>query len=36
MEALEILKTDHFDLLFMDARMPGIDGLKATQLIEMR
>lgn len=38
MEALEILKTERFDLLFMDARMPGIDGLKATQFIrqEMR
>jgi CheY-like chemotaxis protein/HPt (histidine-containing phosphotransfer) domain-containing protein len=33
MEALEILKTDRFDLLFMDSRMPGIDGLKATQFI---
>ena len=33
MEALEILKTDRFDLLFMDARMPGIDGLKTTQFI---
>ena len=33
MEALEILKTNRFDLLFMDARMPGIDGLKATQFI---
>jgi signal transduction histidine kinase/DNA-binding NarL/FixJ family response regulator len=33
MDALEILKTDHFDVLFMDARMPGIDGLKATQFI---
>jgi signal transduction histidine kinase/HPt (histidine-containing phosphotransfer) domain-containing protein/CHASE3 domain sensor protein/ActR/RegA family two-component response regulator len=33
MEALEILKTERFDLLFMDARMPGIDGLKATQFI---
>ena len=33
MEALEMLKTDRFDLLFMDARMPGIDGLKATQFI---
>ena len=32
-EALEILKTDHFDLLFMDARMPGMDGLKTTQII---
>jgi CheY-like chemotaxis protein/HPt (histidine-containing phosphotransfer) domain-containing protein len=33
MEALEILKTERFDLLFMDARMPGIDGLKATYFI---
>ena len=33
MEALELLKSDRYDLLFMDARMPGIDGLKATQLI---
>jgi signal transduction histidine kinase/response regulator of citrate/malate metabolism len=33
MEALEILKTNRFDVLFMDARMPGIDGLKATQFI---
>ena len=33
MEALEILKSKRFDLLFMDARMPGIDGLKATQFI---
>jgi CheY-like chemotaxis protein/HPt (histidine-containing phosphotransfer) domain-containing protein len=33
MEALEILKTERFDLLFMDARMPGIDGLRATQFI---
>jgi signal transduction histidine kinase/FixJ family two-component response regulator len=33
MEALEMLKSDSYDLLFMDARMPGIDGLKATQFI---
>jgi CheY-like chemotaxis protein/HPt (histidine-containing phosphotransfer) domain-containing protein len=33
MEALEILKTDRYSLLFMDARMPGIDGIKATQFI---
>ena len=33
MEALEMVKTDHYDLLFMDVRMPGIDGLKATQFI---
>jgi len=33
MEALELLKSKRYDLLFMDARMPGIDGLKATQFI---
>jgi len=33
MEALELLKTERYDLLFMDARMPGIDGLKATEFI---
>jgi signal transduction histidine kinase/CheY-like chemotaxis protein/HPt (histidine-containing phosphotransfer) domain-containing protein len=33
MEALELLKANKYDLLFMDARMPGIDGLKATQFI---
>ena len=32
-EALEILKTERYDMLFMDERMPGIDGLKATQFI---
>ncbi len=32
-EALEILKTNRFNLSFMDARMPGIDGLKTTQVI---
>jgi len=33
MEAFEMLKSERFDLLFMDTRMPGIDGLKATQFI---
>ena len=32
-EALEILKTERYDMLFMDERMPGIDGIKATQFI---
>ena len=32
-EALEILKTNRFNLVFMDARMPGIDGLKTTEII---
>jgi signal transduction histidine kinase/CheY-like chemotaxis protein/HPt (histidine-containing phosphotransfer) domain-containing protein len=33
MEALELLKEERFDLLFMDMRMPGIDGLKTTGFI---
>jgi signal transduction histidine kinase/CheY-like chemotaxis protein len=33
MEALEVLKEEKYDLLFMDMRMPGIDGLKTTQFI---
>lgn len=33
MTALEILKTEKFDLVFMDMRMPGIDGLKTTRFI---
>jgi CheY-like chemotaxis protein/HPt (histidine-containing phosphotransfer) domain-containing protein len=33
MDALEILKTDKFDLLFIDIRMPGIDGIRTTQFI---
>ena len=32
-EALEILKTNRFNLVFMDARMPGIDGLRSNQII---
>jgi CheY-like chemotaxis protein/HPt (histidine-containing phosphotransfer) domain-containing protein len=32
-EALEMLKADHYDLLFMDVRMPGLDGIKTTQFI---
>ncbi len=33
MEALEILKEEKYDILFMDLRMPGIDGLKTTRFI---
>ncbi len=33
MDALELLKEVRFDLLFMDIRMPGIDGIKATSFI---
>jgi signal transduction histidine kinase/DNA-binding response OmpR family regulator len=32
-EALDILKTNNFDLLFLDVRMPGIDGIKVTEII---
>ncbi|MBN1417005.1 MAG: response regulator [Bacteroidales bacterium] len=32
-EALEMVKAERYDLLFMDVRMPGIDGLKATKFI---
>ncbi len=33
MEALELLKEERFDVVFMDMRMPGIDGLKTTRFI---
>ena len=33
MEALEVLKEESYDLLFIDMRMPGIDGLKTTRFI---
>ena len=33
MEAIEMVKNNHYDLLFMDARMPGLDGLNATKII---
>jgi len=32
-EALELLKADRYNLVFMDARMPVIDGIRATQII---
>lgn len=32
-EALELLKEEKFDLLFMDMRMPGIDGFKTARFI---
>jgi CheY-like chemotaxis protein/HPt (histidine-containing phosphotransfer) domain-containing protein len=33
MDAFEVLKEEQFDLLFMDIRMPGIDGVRTTQFI---
>ena len=33
MDALELLKEEKFDLLFMDIRMPGIDGVNAARFI---
>lgn len=33
MDAIGILKERKYDLLFMDVRMPGLDGFKATQFI---
>jgi signal transduction histidine kinase/CheY-like chemotaxis protein/HPt (histidine-containing phosphotransfer) domain-containing protein len=33
MVALEVLKDEKYDLLFMDMLMPGIDGLKTTRFI---
>jgi signal transduction histidine kinase/HPt (histidine-containing phosphotransfer) domain-containing protein/ActR/RegA family two-component response regulator len=33
MDALEVLKEERYDLLFMDIRMPGIDGIKTAQFI---
>jgi len=32
-EALEMIKAYHYDILFMDIRMPGIDGFRTTQFI---
>ncbi len=34
-EALELFKTRHFDLVFMDMQMPEMDGLQATQAIRV-
>lgn len=32
-EALELIKRNQYDLLFMDLRMPGMDGFTATKII---
>ena len=33
MDALEMIRSERFDLLLMDIRMPGIDGIKTTEHI---
>ena len=33
-EALEVLKTKHFDLVLLDIMMPGIDGFKVCKIIK--
>jgi len=35
-ECLELLKSERFDLIFMDLHMPGIDGITATKQIRLR
>jgi signal transduction histidine kinase/DNA-binding NarL/FixJ family response regulator len=32
-EAIEMIKSGHYNLLFMDVRMPGLDGFRITQFI---
>ena len=32
-EAVDMVKNEHFDIIFMDVQMPGMDGYEATQCI---
>ncbi len=33
MEAIELIKSENYNIVFMDVRMPGLDGMKTTKFI---